>query len=180
MPPGGQKYTTEHPRPSGPDNNSEACSKAPLFFASTSLHLDIFSPWFFLWLCFILHSSLSPSYTGRRNLFISSLYAGCAQPEIAGLTPCCELSRGNVYPNPSEHAINLFLDRRQTRMSLHEGNKDANTYPRPSWQSSHYEAVGGSNDPGRPLSQGLSPRSVPVCLSFSEVPMKCSEVQTTD
>lgn len=60
----------------------------------------------------------------RQNVFISPLYAVCAQPEIAGLTPHCELHRGNVYSNPKEHAINLFLDRRQTIMSLHEGNKD--------------------------------------------------------
>lgn len=60
----------------------------------------------------------------RQNIFISLLYAVCAQPEIAGLTPHCELHRGNVYSNPKEHAINLFLDRRQTIMSLHEGNKD--------------------------------------------------------
>lgn len=101
-------------------------------------------------------------------------------PEIAGLTPRCELYRGNVYPNPTEHAINLFLDRRQTRIPLHEGDKDGNTYPGPSRQSSHYEAAGGSNEPGSPVSQGLFRRSVPVCLTFSEVPMKCSEVQTAD
>lgn len=120
------------------------------------------------------------AHTHRQNIFISSLYAGHVQPEIAGLTPRCELSRGNVYPNPTEHAINLFLDRRQTRMSLHEGNKDKNTYPGPSWQSSHYEAAGGSNEPGSRVSQGRFLRSVPMCLTFSEVPMKRGEVQTTD
>ena len=116
----------------------------------------------------------------KQNVFISPLYAGRAQPEIAALTPRCELYRGNVYPNPTEHAINLFLDGRQTRMSLHEGNKDRNTYPGPSRQSSHYEAAGGGNEPGSPVSQGLFLGSVPMCLTFSEVPTKCSEVQTTD
>lgn len=68
----------------------------------------------------------APTHTERQNIFISPLYAGCAQPEIAGLTPRCELYSGNVYPNPIEHTINLFLGRRQTRMSLHEGDKDRN------------------------------------------------------
>lgn len=67
----------------------------------------------------------------RQNIFISLLYAGCAH-EIAGLTPRCELCGGNVYQNPTVHAINLFLDQRQTGMSLYEGNKDRNTYPGPS------------------------------------------------
>lgn len=147
---------------------------------SLSLAVSVFLPLYLFSLSFSLSVLRTHTHTHTQNIFISSLYAGCAQPEIAGLTPRCELSRGNVYPNPTEHAINLFLDRRQTRMSLHEGNKDGKTYPGPSWQSSHYEAAGGSNEPGSLRSQGLFLRSVPMCLTFSEVPVKCSEVQITD
>lgn len=71
------------------------------------------------------------THTERQDIFISLLYAGCAH-EIAGLTPRCELYRGNVYPNPTELAINLFLDRRHTGMSLCGGNKERNTYSGPS------------------------------------------------
>lgn len=136
-----------------------------------------------LLLCAVLPLSLTQTSahtsTGRQNIFISPLYAACALTEIAALTPRCELYRGNVYANPTVHAINLFLDRRQTRMSLHEGKKDWNTYPGPSWQSSHYEAVGGSNDPESPVSQGHFLCGIPVCLTLSEVLLICSQVQTT-
>lgn len=88
-----------------------------LFFSSLGFFL-------FPCLCLILSVFQPHTHTQRKHIFISCLYAGCAQPEIAGLTPCCELYRGNVYSNPTEHAINLFLNRRQTRLSLHEGNKD--------------------------------------------------------
>lgn len=104
----------------------------------------------------------------RKHIFISPLYAGAAQPEIAGLTPCCGMYCGNVCPNPTEYAINLFLDRIQTKTSLHGGNEDGSTYPGPWWQPSHYEAAGGRNKPGIPLTQGLTLRSVPVCITFSE------------
>lgn len=161
---GGRRHATEHLGPSGLDENNEARSKVSPFSVYLPPSVLVFSLALSLALFHVhtlhatpLHShARTRTHAERQNLFISSLYADCAQSEIAGLTPCCELSRGNVYPNPSECAINLFLDRRQTRMSLHEGNKDANAYPRPSWQSSHYEAAGGSNDPGSPLSQGLS------------------------
>lgn len=166
----GQRYTTEYVKLSGLDNDNEACPEMSPFSVFVCVCL---SPTL---LVFSLFFSLCLKHTHTQNIFISSLYAGCAQPEIAGLTPRCELSRGNVYPNPTEHAINLFLDRRQTRMSLHEGNKDGNTYPGPSWQSSHYEAAGGSNKPGSLRSQGLFLHSVLMCPTFSEVPMKCSEV----
>lgn len=148
---GRQRYTPQLPKPPGPDNDNEACPESGTFLG---LNVSLFPKlYFFSSLNLILTSTHTHTDTHReeQNIFISSLYAGCAQPEIAGLTPCCELSRGNVYPNPTEHAINLFLDRRQTRMSLHKGNKDRNTYPGPSWQSSHYEAAGGGNEPGSPV-----------------------------
>lgn len=91
---------------------------------SLCLSLPFFSFPLPSFLCLIFSMFQNHTHTQRQNIFISRLYAGCAQPEIAGLTPRCELYRGNVYSNPTEHAINLFLDRRQTRMSLHEGNKD--------------------------------------------------------
>lgn len=126
-----QHYTTEHLKPPGHDNDNEACpevSPLPVFVClclprtplvcSHSLSFSL-----------SLSLGLSHTHTERQSIFISPLYAGSSRPAIAGLTPRCELCGGNVYSNPAEHAINLFLDRRQTRMSLHEGNKDGNTYP---------------------------------------------------
>lgn len=165
---------------------SRSVTSSSLCLSPSLLLSPLFPP--FPCLCFtlsVLNSlslSLSHTHTEKEGerVFISRLYAGCTQPEIAGLTPRCELYRGNVYWNPTEHAINLFLDRRQTRMSLHEGNKGRNPNPGPSWQSSHYESAGGSKEPGSPVSQGYFRCGVPVCLTFSEVSMIYSEVQTND
>lgn len=113
---------------SGHDNDSEACPEVLPLLVSFCFPLFVYSLSLFV--------SYMHEHTHGQDIFISRPYADSAH-EIAGLTPCCKLYKGNIYPNPTEHTINLFPDRRQTRMSPCEATKDGSTFPRPSWQSSH-------------------------------------------
>lgn len=175
---GDENYTTEHPKPPSLDNDNEARPQVSPFSVCVRL------PPTTLHVLFLLHSPTvfderTHTHTQRErergNIFISSLYAGCAQPEIAALTPRCEPSRGNVYPNPTEHAINLFfqIEDKQECPSV-RAIKTGNTYPGPSRQSSHCEARGGSNEPGAPPLRHLP--SPPCCLPGLLSPQRAPDV----